>query len=50
LLTLKIVYEITGRKVAIITGAARGIGEGIALKFAEQGANIAFTYVKRQQR
>ena len=32
-------------KVAIITGAARGIGAGIALKFAEQGANIAFTYV-----
>jgi 3-oxoacyl-[acyl-carrier protein] reductase len=32
-------------KVAIITGAARGIGEGIAIKFAEQGANIAFTFV-----
>lgn len=32
-------------KVAIVTGAARGIGEGIAVKFAEQGANIAFTYV-----
>ena len=32
-------------KVAIVTGAARGIGEGIALKFAEQGAHIAFTYV-----
>lgn len=32
-------------KVAIITGAARGIGEGIAMKFAEQGAHIAFTYV-----
>lgn len=32
-------------KVAIITGAARGIGAGIALKFAEHGANIAFTYV-----
>lgn len=32
-------------KVAIITGAARGIGEGIALKLAEQGAHIAFTYV-----
>lgn len=32
-------------KVAIITGAARGIGEGIAIKFAEHGANIAFTYV-----
>lgn len=32
-------------KTAIITGATRGIGEGIALKFAEAGANIAFTYV-----
>ncbi len=32
-------------KTAIITGAARGIGEGIALKFAAHGANIAFTYV-----
>ena len=32
-------------KTAIVTGAARGIGEGIVLKFAEHGANIAFTYV-----
>lgn len=32
-------------KVAIITGAARGIGEAISLKFAEHGAHIAFTYV-----
>lgn len=30
-------------KTAIITGAARGIGKSIALKFAEHGANIAFT-------
>ena len=32
-------------KVAIVTGAARGIGEGIVLKLAEQGAAIAFTFV-----
>ncbi len=32
-------------KTAIITGAARGIGEGVAIKFAEQGCNVAFTYV-----
>ncbi|MGL4228044.1 MAG: 3-oxoacyl-[acyl-carrier-protein] reductase [Tannerellaceae bacterium] len=30
-------------KVAIVTGAARGIGKAIALKFAQEGANIAFT-------
>ena len=32
-------------KTAIVTGAARGIGEAIAIKFAEHGANVAFTYV-----
>jgi 3-oxoacyl-[acyl-carrier protein] reductase len=32
-------------KVAIVTGAARGIGEAVALKLAEHGAHIAFTYV-----
>jgi len=31
-------------KVAIITGASRGIGKGIAEVFAKHGANIAFTY------
>ncbi len=31
-------------KTAIITGATRGIGRGIAIVFAQQGANVAFTY------
>ncbi len=30
-------------KTAIVTGAARGIGKAIAMKFASEGANIAFT-------
>lgn len=32
-------------KTAIVTGAARGIGEAIAIKFAEHGAHVAFSYV-----
>ena len=31
-------------KNAIITGASRGIGKGIATMFAQNGANVAFTY------
>ncbi len=31
-------------KTALITGASRGIGKGIAIEFARQGANVAFTF------
>jgi 3-oxoacyl-[acyl-carrier protein] reductase len=32
-------------KTALITGASKGIGKSIALKFAEHGANVTFTYL-----
>lgn len=37
-------------KVAIITGASRGIGRGIAEKFAKEGCNVAFTYVSSDEK
>ncbi len=37
-------------KTAIITGGSRGIGEAMVLKFAGQGANIAFTYLSSEDR
>lgn len=37
--------ELLKGKTAIVTGAARGIGAAIAMKFAENGANVAITYV-----
>ena len=36
-------------KTVIITGAARGIGKGIAELFAKHGANIAFTYINQDE-
>lgn len=37
-------------KVAIITGASRGIGKGIAQKFVEQGAKVAFSYLSSEEK
>ncbi|MGC6421811.1 MAG: 3-oxoacyl-[acyl-carrier-protein] reductase [Flavobacteriaceae bacterium] len=36
--------KLLSAKTALITGASRGIGRGIALKFAEHGCHVAFTY------
>ncbi len=37
-------------KNALITGASRGIGQAIAKKFAEHGANIVFTYLSSDEK
>lgn len=37
-------------KVAIVTGGSRGIGEAIAMKLAENGANIAFTFASSEEK
>ncbi len=37
-------------KVAVVTGGSRGIGEAIAIKLAESGAHIAFTYVSSDEK
>ncbi|HQQ95306.1 MAG TPA: 3-oxoacyl-[acyl-carrier-protein] reductase [Bacteroidia bacterium] len=42
--------QLLANKVALITGASRGIGKGIASTFAKQGAQIAFTYLSSDEK
>src|SRR5580765_4616540 len=37
-------------KIVIITGAARGIGEAIAIRMAEHGAHIAFSFLSSEEK
>ena len=37
--------KILAGKTALITGASKGIGRAIAFKYAEEGADVAFTYL-----
>ena len=48
--TEKSCMKLLENKVAIVTGGTRGIGEGIVLKLAENGAHVAFTYVSSAEK
>jgi 3-oxoacyl-[acyl-carrier protein] reductase len=37
-------------KIVIITGAARGIGEAVAIRMAEHGAHIAFSFLSSEEK
>jgi 3-oxoacyl-[acyl-carrier protein] reductase len=42
--------QLLSGKTALITGGSRGIGEAIVMKYAEAGAQIAFTYVSSEEK
>ena len=37
-------------KIALVTGGSRGIGKSIVMKFAEQGADVVFTYISSDEK
>jgi 3-oxoacyl-[acyl-carrier protein] reductase len=43
-------FKLLEGKVAIVTGASRGIGEAVALKLAEHGAHVAFSYLSSEEK
>jgi len=50
ILAQNIFMKMIENRVAIVTGGSRGIGEAIALKLAENGAHIAFSYVSSDEK
>ena len=42
---LRFFMKLLQGKTALITGASKGIGRAIAFRYAEEGANVAFTYL-----